>query len=617
MFTNCYYDNRNSKIHLWESIKGKRFHDIIEWSPFVFLKSHEDTEIKTIDGVPVGRRTFADHDQYKRFLDKNKDCYENEVIPSIQFLSERYHETPDDEIEVPNLAIHFEDIEVQSEEGFPSPKDAAHPITIITIAHNRGVQSFGLHPFVNDKGIENLTYHHCKDEMDLLTQYFNWKHNNMCDIVTGWFYCDDKKSRIRGGFDLPYIINRTKVLFGEDTKLYKKLSPINRVNTYIDREGVQKIFVSGVTVLDYMSVYRWYTTNNLESNKLDHVAEVEELGGKVDYGEYGSLRNLYHKNWQLYVEYNIQDALLVQNIEKKCGYLALIQNLTLLCRVPMEMYNATVNLIEGLMLTHYRRNDMAAPRLMGGHQEWYPAAFVKAPDRGLHRWVVDLDITSSYPTAIITLNISNESYFGRIIGFNDDHVVDFNAGVGIHAKGDDTRPFYDIVVGHVRKRKFPELYMLKNGKVQHITGSKLDTLNRSIKKGLISIAPCGSMFKNNPRGVIAEVEKMVFTKRKEEKAKMSKLYKKARKQKGREKKKTIEQAKMKFDMQWAFKILINSIYGIMAVPYSRYFNKHMAEAVTSCGRQTILEGQQFANELMNEPTDELEGILEEIRNEIS
>lgn len=614
MLTNIYYDQRNSKIHLWESIKGKRFHDVIDWAPFVFLKSPKETDIKTIDGIPVGKRNFQDYDQYKKFISNNKDCYENEVLPSIQFLADRYSDVPDDKINPPNLVVHFEDIEVQSEKGFPTPTEAEWPITIITIAHNRGIQSFGLHPFVNDKGIKNLTYHHCKDEQDLLIQYFNWKHNNMCDITTGWFYCDDKKATIRGGFDLPYIINRTKRLFGDDTKLYKKLSPINRVNAWIDRDGIPKVYVSGVTILDYMSVYKWYTTNNLESNKLDHVAEVEELGGKVDYGEYGSLKNLYRENWQLYVEYNIQDALLVQNIEKKCGYLSLIQSLTLLCRVSMDMYNSTTNLIEGLMLVHYRRNGMCAPRLMGGYQEWYPAAFVKEPSKGLHRWVIDIDITSSYPTAIITLNISNETYYGRIIGFNNDHVVDFNAGTGIHAKGDDSRPFYRIVVGHAKNKKFPPLFLLRNGQVIHITGKKLDILNKSIKKKLLSIAPCGSMFKNNPRGVIAEVEKAVFFKRAKENANKKKLYAKAKTLKGRDRKKCEERAKQKHDLQWALKILINSIYGVMAVPYSRYFNKNMAEAVTSCGRQTILDGQKYANDLLNKPSTELNSIIQEIKD---
>jgi hypothetical protein len=43
----------------------------------------------------------------------------------------------------------------------------------------------------------------------------------------------------------------------------------------------------------------------------------------------------------------------------------------------------------------------------------------------------------------------------------------------------------------------------------------------------------------------------------------------------------------------------------LSVPYSRYFNTHIAEAITSCGRHTIKSGEKFCNDLLNDPTDEL------------
>jgi len=613
MFTNIYYQQNKSLIHLWEIINGKRKHNIVKWSPFVFTNTDEPTDIKTIDGSPVNKVDFSSYSKYKKFTDTNKKCYENQVAPSIQFLSEKYHEIEDDNIDVPDLVVHYEDIEVFSEHEFPSPNDAKYPITVITIVHNNGIQTFGLHPFKNTKNIKNLTYHCCKDEKDLLIQYFNWKHKNMCDVQTGWFYCDDIKAKMRGGFDLPYIINRTKRLFGENTDLYKKLSPINIVKVWEDgTEGFTRVDIAGVTVLDYMSVYKWYTTHNLENNKLDYVAELELNEKKLEYE--GSLRDLYQNDWQKYVEYNIQDTVLVKKIDDKCGYISLIQALTLLCRTPMIMYNVTTNLIEGLMLTYYRRNGLCAPRLKGGTQEWYPAAFVKEPKPGLYSWVVDLDITSSYPTTIITLNISNETYFGRIIGFEEKHLSDFRCLSGIHDKDDNTRPFYDIIIKHVKNKKFPPFYLLRDNKIDKIEGEKLTVFNNLVKKRLISIAPCGSIFKNKPRGVIAEVEHMVFNKRKIVKSQYKKLELKAKNLKGKEKRKTLILAKKKYDLQWAFKILINSVYGVMAVPYSRYFNVHMAEAVTSCSRQTILDGQKYVNELLNNPNNELINIIERIKN---
>ena len=118
-------------------------------------------------------------------------------------------------------------------------------------------------------------------------------------------------------------------------------------------------------------------------------------------------------------------------------------------------------LIEGKMLAHYRQNNLCAPYFAGGHQETFEAAYVKEPHKGMHEWVVDLDITSSYPTAIITLNMSNETYFGRIIDLPEHNVV-----------------------GFVRKREFPMFHLSLNGTVKHIRGNKLKKFNYALEKGL-------------------------------------------------------------------------------------------------------------------------------------
>jgi len=52
----------------------------------------------------------------------------------------------------------------------------------------------------------------------------------------------------------------------------------------------------------------------------------------------------------------------------------------------------------------------------------------------------------------------------------------------------------------------------------------------------------------------------------------------------------------------------------LAIPYSRWANVNIAEAVTACGRHIIKSGSKFVNEILNEPNDELLGILEELKN---
>jgi len=66
-------------------------------------------------------------------------------------------------------------------------------------------------------------------------------------------------------------------------------------------------------------------------------------------------------------------------------------------------------------------------------------------------------------------------------------------------------------------------------------------------------------------------------------------------------------------LQWTTKILLNSIYGVLAIPYSRYANVNIAEAVTACGRHIVKSGERFVNEILNSPNTELNKVLEELK----
>jgi DNA polymerase elongation subunit (family B) len=69
------------------------------------------------------------------------------------------------------------------------------------------------------------------------------------------------------------------------------------------------------------------------------------------------------------------------------------------------------------------------------------------------------------------------------------------------------------------------------------------------------------------------------------------------------------------DKSQSYKILLNSMYGIQAVPYSRYFNLDMAEAITSCARHTIQMGELYSNDILNDKNnEEMNKIIEEIKN---
>jgi len=610
MYTNIHYDGRRSQAHVWEVVNGKKVHTTHEWVPFIYVPSEIDSGIKSIYGDYVVRKDFETYAEYNDYLRSNFKVYENKVPPQIQFLTEFYNT---DDPELPNLHIAYLDIETPYDQGFPTVKDTPAPVVLISVIDETGKTTlFGLHDY-KGKHTNKCDYIKCRDEGELLNVFFNWMHREQFDVFTGWNILSDSKTNKYGGFDIPYLIRRSIKVMGENGSQHKKLSPINQVRIWETTiEDVYNVDVAGVSIIDYLGLYKWFTTKNLESFSLDYVSE-EELGRKkVVHDEYDTFWEFYTKNWEKFVDYCIEDSNLVRDINSKTGYLDLAHTLSSYCCCPMKNYNASVPLIEGLMLKFFRKNNLCAPYMAGGTQVWFPAAYVKPPYIGLHKDVVDLDITSSYPTAIITLNMSTETYWGRIVGFRNEDVQAYKAGKGVHEPLHDGRPIYDINVKYTRDRQFPPFHILKDDGFKSVQGKQLEKFNKLLKVGGLSVAPNGAVFLNKPKGVIAEVEKFVFLERKKQNG-LKKLYKQKAMEDVDNQKKWNDMSQNRHTLQWALKILINSMFGVMGVPYCRYFNPHMAEAITSCGRHTIKQGQVFVNDLLNNPNEEVVGIIEEVK----
>ena len=573
MFKNVHYNTVTSKIHLWEQYNGEDVYTVIPWAPHLYIKT-DKSDIHTIDGIPVERVNFDKYKTYFNHQKNNPNVFENKCIPVIQFLGEQYSGVPDDDIEVPKLLVYYIDIEIEYEKskGFPEPMKAESPINLISIRNSKTGRTitFGEKPYT---GKSNIIYKHCPTEKKLMSEFFKYMYKHPPDVISGWNVYD---------FDMQYIINRCGNIFDKRKNMYKLMSPIKMVKTWVDKLGNDKIDIAGITILDYMEIYKWYTPNNLESYSLDFVSNFELQKGKLDYSEYKDLENLAKEDWNMYVDYNVIDCKHVHQIGKKSGYIKLIQALSLLTKVPMKYYSAMTQLIEGAMITYYRRNNLCAPYFAGGTQKKFPAAFVKDPKKGMHKWITSVDITSSYPSHIITLNMSIETFIGRIMDMTEEQIL-----------------------RHVRDHDFPH---------GNLSDKKLkpQVFNEMVRRKLVSVAPCGSVFTNHKKGTIATVVRNIFFKRIAVKKQMQELKSKVSKMRGDEKKMTKEKIAQLFDYQLAIKIVINAVYGILAVPYSRYFNPDIAEAVTSCGRHTIKQGEVFINDLLNDPNEELKNILEEI-----
>ena len=579
MYKNVWYNKKTSQMHVWCNT-----HNIYDWVPYVFVGTDKKTKIKTTDGNPVIRKRFANYGKYKNFQKNNNDIYENELLPDIQFLAEKYSDVKDDDIVPPTLRIHALDIECHSDDGsFPKPSEAKWPVTVIGVhdSINECTYLLGTKEYTNTTlENKNVKYIKCKNEKALLKSYVLLTHKLKPDIITGWNIIPSYKFNI-SGFDIEYIVNRIKNTFTDDPDYWKKMSPLNKGMSYSDNNGNMNVLLPGITLIDYEAAYKMFSRNNPESYSLDFISKLELGKGKIDTSQYGGLKNLYNDNYNLYCDYNVIDVKRVVELEKKLGYINIIQSLSLISRCPMRHYQAMTTIIEGMFITYYRRNNICAPYFRGGTQGTFPAGYVKDPQKGLHKWVASIDIVSSYPTAIISLNMSNESYVGKVTSFTDNDIIEYTT-----------------------KRQYPpfDMYNILSDSKSYIDGKRLVIFNKLLSKGLLCIAPNGVIFRRDIKGILSEVERQMFVKRKEVKGMMKKTTDK-------------DEKNRMFTYQYSLKVILNSVFGATAVPYSRYFNLHIAEAIPACGKHTVRQGEKYINELLNEPNDVLKGILDEIRNE--
>ena len=81
--------------------------------------------------------------------------------------------------------------------------------------------------------------------------------------------------------------------------------------------------------------------------------------------------------------------------------------------------------MEGAILTYLRILNVVAPNKNFNitKDAKYSGAFVMDPKPGRYDWIYDLDLTSMYPSIIMSLNISPEMKVGKVNGWKVEDYV--------------------------------------------------------------------------------------------------------------------------------------------------------------------------------------------------
>ena len=543
------------KIHLWDEAG----YDEIEWFNTAYQECSEDeSESRGLNNEPLKQ-------VYK--WDKNSpNLHFHDMKPHQKFLVERYK--TDDTPSRGHRELFF-DIECEIGGALTEEYIEKAPMPITSIAYwdktpNKWVilildKQNQLKTFKSeDKEIIPIA-----TERQLLTKFIEHVHSIDPDILIG--YNSDF-------FDIPYLYYRMCNVLGSEVASY--LSPINQVNCkkgndywYVENAYVQ---IVGVESLDYMRLHKKYSWKDEPSWKLDSIGEKYAGLNKIEFD--GNLDQLFATDIHKFIEYNFRDVEILKALDEKLQYIGLTKNLAHKGKHNYsEVYQNSVTQ-DGAISAYLLGNGIIPPRrdLNPQSKKGYAGGYLFCPKAGLYKYMFDEDLTSLYPSIIMSLNIGKETYTGRILDADDR-----NNRLGL---------------GDLKSRDSEEMILIENPKGKQ-TRVEVGKLVGIIESQRWTISANGSMFRTDRESTLSNILKKWFQERVDYKNLMKKAYKSGDKEKG----------EYYHLMQYTMKILLNSLYGATALPSFRYGMSYsiLSEAITLSGWRIIQESALAANRHMN------------------
>lgn len=527
---------------------GARIARKVEYSPTLYLPTSNETGYRSLDGVNVAPRQFDNMKDAKGFIEGHADIENFTVYGNQNFVAQFIYDQFGPHIRFDPSLVNVVSIDIEvamNDDGFPHPEEAKQPVTAIAVKSSKDdvYHVFGTKEYDPSKSAYRVAYHHCADEARLLMEFLDyWDcEEHSPDIVTGW------NTQL---FDVPYLVNRIAKILGDD--MMKKLSPwrvVNQRTVMMMKKPREAYVLYGIQQLDYMDLFKkfGYTYGQQENYRLDTVANTVLGERKLSYEEFSNLDDLYERDYQTFIEYNIRDTELVARMDDKLGLINLALTMAYRGGVNYTDTFGTTTIWDTIIYRNLMDKNIVVPPNEDTHKSKYEGGYVKDPKIGLHKWVVSFDLNSLYPSIIVQNNMSPE--------------------------------------------------MLSPTTKENLTVQRCLDEEVSTSPGY-SLAANGAMFKTEERGVIPEIVANMYKERKSVKKEM--LQKKAELEAAGGSDDSIEREIAHLENeQMSIKISLNSLYGAMGNQYFRYFSMPMAEGITASGRMAIQWAEKAVNRYLN------------------
>jgi DNA polymerase elongation subunit (family B) len=588
-YVDAWFDRENDVIKVVERNKKqeREFRDIPVKHTFYF--KDPKGKFQSIYGDPLTRIICKNTKELRKeqAINSSKKLFEADINPIFVCLSENYLNS-----EPPKLNVAFFDIEVDfdPERGYASPDDAFMPITAIAVylqwmetmiclaVPPKKVKMVDAKEMVKD--FDNVMLY--ETEAEMLDVFLDLIKD--ADVLSGWN---------SEGFDIPYTVNRvTKALSKEDTRRFCLFDqfPKKREFEKYGRQATTYDFIGRVH-LDSLELYRKYTYEERHTYRLDAIAEYELGERKTQYE--GTLDQLYNNDFRTFVEYNINDCMLLEKLDKKLKFMDLANTLAHECTVLLQTTMGAVAVTEQAIINEAHRRGFQVPNRtkMDDREvnEGAAGAYVAYPKEGIHDWIGSLDINSLYPSAIRALNMGPETIVGQLRQTITQEYID-----NLVAKGKSFAAAWEGVFGSLEYTAVMNQEIgtditidWENGDVDVVSAAEVYRLIYESNQPWI-LSANGTIFTYEKEGIIPGLLKRWYAERKDMQAKLKEAIKAGNK---------VEEEYWD-KRQLVKKINLNSLYGAILNNGCRFFDKRIGQSTTLTGRAIAKHMASKVNEII-------------------
>ena len=572
MYIKCYSEpldkyQRNYNIHLWDDEDG---YSIKPFKKSSFLECPEyEREYYGLSGENLKEVT--------QFKNKDEGLHFHDMPVHQRFLINKYGTNSD--VSSNQKIVYFDiEIEIGGKLTEKFINDAPNPVTSIAWYYKNPFtekEQWFILILDKEKKLEvtkregNKIIFPCDNEETLLELFIRFMEKTQPDILVG-FNSDY--------FDIPYLYHRMENVLGEGEG--RRLSP---VESNIDGRGIVQtrplyqpywtyrdmyVHINGVESLDYLRLHKKYSWKDEPSNTLDYIGKKYAKLGKIDYD--GTLDTLFKEDIDKFIDYNFRDVEILVKLEEKLQYLELTKNLAHKGKINYSEVYANSKVHDGAISSYLIDQGIIPPRKDPNsiEKKGYAGGYLFCPKAGIFNYVFDEDLTSLYPSIIMSLNIGKETLVGRILNADDR---------------DNRKGLNDLLEMDPNELVH---YEDKDGNYDERTVSSIVS---EIKDNKYTISANGVLFRTDIKSVLSTILETWFNERVYYKKELKKAYKKGDTELGA----TLH---MK---QYTMKILLNSLYGATALKGFRYGNVYLSEAITLTGQRIIQESALKVNRVLN------------------